>query len=150
MYNHRSQDFQNPKADALRKYIHQEACFLYKAASNQWIRQANEWKFRDNRAAGYGLNLPARITFFGSGFRTGVRNRATGPGYGTNIRDNDEDTGAVLSSWTRAWITMSSGMGQENGQRERATSRDKSSWLANLHITFCGLCFAIEVFQTDI
>ena len=43
---------------------------------------------------------PARLTFFGSGFRTGVRDRATGPGYGT--RDNDADTGAIQSSGTRA------------------------------------------------
>ena len=69
-------------------------------ASIQWIHLANECKFRDSRAATYGLNLPARLTFFGSGFRTGVRDRATGRGYGT--RDNDADTGAIQSSGTRA------------------------------------------------
>ena len=81
---------------------------------------------RDSRAATYGLNLPSRLTFFGSGFRTGVRVRATGPGYGT--RDNDADTGVIQSSGTRAWITlMSTGIGHGNGQRKRATSTGKSS-----------------------
>ena len=60
----------------------------------------------------------------------------TGQGCGTALRDQDTGRiyetmmgipGPFLSTWTRAWITMSSGMGQENGQRERATSRDKSS-----------------------
>ena len=97
-------------------------------ASIQWIHLANEWKFRDSRAATYGFNLPTRLTLFGSGFRTGVRNRATGPGYGTNIWDNDADTGAIQSGGTRAWITLTStGIGHGNGQRKRVTSTGKSS-----------------------
>ena len=93
------------------------------SASNQWIRLANEWKFRDSRAAGYGLNLPTRLAFFGSGFGTGVRDRATGQWYGTNVWVNDANTEAIQSSGTRAWITlMSTGMGHGNGQRKRATS----------------------------
>ena len=48
-------------------------------------RLANEFNIRVSRAATYGLNFPARLTFFGSGFRTGMLDRVTGPGYGTNI-----------------------------------------------------------------
>ena len=82
MYNHRSQNFQNPKADALRKYIHQEACFIYKAPPiNGFARRMND----NSETIELPVTVPARITFFGSGFRAGVRNRATGPGYGTNI-----------------------------------------------------------------
>ena len=60
-----------------------------------------------------------------------------------NIRDDDTDTGAIQSSGTRAWITlMSTGMCHENEHHKRATGTGKSSQIANLHFTFCGLKFA--------
>ena len=88
-----------------------------------------EWmKFLSSRAATYGLNLPTRLTFFGSGLRPGVRDSAMEPGYGWNMWDNDADTGAIQSSGTRAWVTlMATGMGHGNGQRKWATSTGKSS-----------------------
>ena len=85
MYNHRSQDFPNPKADAFRKYIHQEACFIYKAPPiNGFARRMNENSETIELQVTDSI-CPPELLFFGSGFRTGVRNRATGPGYGTNI-----------------------------------------------------------------
>ena len=129
MYNHRSQDFRNPKVNALRKYIHQEACFIYNAPPFN----AFAWRMNENSET---VELPLTDSICppdllssdrGSGQGCGT-GRDTGPRYGTNIWANDADTGVIQSSGTRAWTTLiSTGMGYGNGQRKRATSTGKSS-----------------------
>ena len=80
MYNHRSQDFQNPKADALRKYIHQEACFIYKAPPiNGFARRMNE-----NSET---IELPVTDSICPPELLSS--DRGSGQGCGTGLRDRD-------------------------------------------------------------
>ena len=78
MYNHRSQDFQNPKANALRKYIHQEACFIYKAPPfNGFARRIDE-----NYET---IELPVTDSICPPELLSS--DRGAGQSYGTGIRD---------------------------------------------------------------
>ena len=80
MYNHRSQNFQNPKADALRKYIHQEACFIYKAPPiNGFARRMNE-----NSET---IELPVTDSICPPDLLSS--DRGLGQGCGTGLRDRD-------------------------------------------------------------
>ena len=87
MYNHRSQDFQNPKADALRKYIHQEACFIYNAPPFNGFA----WPMNENSET---IELPVTDSICPPDLLSS--DRGSGQGCGTGLRDRD--TGQIYES----------------------------------------------------